>query len=414
MKKASWSLLVILLASLSSLESYAQNRPRPEGPREPRDERPNRPGPQQPAPQPLPQQPIPSFPQYDDRGSRNEEVIEARLQQTIRPGQRLRLSQFLFARDSRAEVVSLTITAQSFQGPAQIQILAGHSIIEQVQVRRQLAQVQTLGGRLGSLDMLELTAMEDIYIESITAHMRSQGGGAGGHIPMPEQQVAPNSLVTLRVNQDIHGSGEIPLKRLLKEQQGLSLEGAEIERIAIEGTPLGYSQASVQVELNNRIIGPARYLTATQRRLPIQVNSIEEVRSLRLLVQGSARIMDINIRIGRVRPVYQPIPQPLPQQSRIFVNQEISPSYPLDLALFAREFAPVRSLTLETTARGRAGEITLMSRQGHIVGRALIAPGRTLILLTIPTPAADIRIFTQSPVHVGSIELELERQIGRR
>ncbi len=414
MKKASWSLFVILLASLSSLESYAQNRPR--------EDRPNRPGPQQPAPQPapqpipqpIPQQPIPSFPQYDDRGSRNEEVIEARLQQTIRPGQRLRLSQFLFARDSRAEVVSLTITAQSFQGPAQIQIHAGHSILEQVQVRRQLNQVQTLGARLGSLDMLELSAQEDIYIESITARLRSQGGGAGGHIPMPEQQVAPNSLVTLRVNQDIHGSGEIPLKRLLKEQQGLSLEGAEIERIAIEGAPLGYAQASVQVELNNRIVGPARYLTATQRRLPIQINSLEEVRSLRLLIQGSARIMDINIRIGNVRPVYQPSPLPLPQLSRILANQEISPSYPLDLALFARDFAPVRSMTLETTSRGRAGEITLMSRQGHIVGRALIAQGRTVILLTIPTAAADIRIFTQSQVHVGSIELELERQIGRR
>ncbi len=394
MKKASWSLLVILLASLSSLDSYAQNRPRP-----------NRPGPQQPVPVPLPH--------YDDHGSR-EEVIEARLGQTLRPGQRLRLSQFLFARDLRAEVVSLTITAQSFQGPAQIQILAGHSIIEQILVRRQLNQVQSLGRHLGSLDMLELSAQEDIYIESITARLSSHGGGAGGHIPMPEMQVAPNSLVTIRVNQDIHGYGEIPLKRLLKEQQGLSLEGAEIQRIAIEGTPLGYAQAMVQVELNNRIVGPARYLSAGQRRLPIPVNSLEEVRSLRLLVQGSARIMDINIRVGNVRPVYIPIPRPIPQQSHIFVNQEISPSYPLDLALFSRELSVVRSLTLETTSRGRPGEMTLMSRQGHIVGRALIAQGRTVIILTTPTAAADIRIFTHSQVHVGSIELELDRQFGRR
>jgi hypothetical protein len=124
--------------------------------------------------------------------------------------------------------------------------------------------------------------------------------------------------------------------------------------------------------------------------------------------------MDINIRIGNVRPVYSPIPQPLPQHSQIFVNQEISPSYPLDLALFTRELSLVRSLTLETSSRGRSGEITLMSRQGHIIGKALIAQGRTVILLTQPMAAADIRIFSQSQVFVGSIEMELDRPFGRR
>ena len=388
--------MVILLASLSSLESYAQNRPRPD--------RPQGPG---------PQQPIPSFPQYDERGSRGEELIEARIQQTLRPGQRLRLSQFLFARDLRAEVVSLTITAQSFQGPAQIQISSGHLVVDQVQVRRQLNQVSSLAQRLGSLDMLELSAQEDIYIESITANLRSLGGGPGGHIPMPEQQVAPNSVISLVINQDIHGAAEIPLKRLLKEQQGLSLEGAEIQRIAVEGTPIGYGQASVQVELNNRIVGPLRYLSLGQRRLPIPVNSFEEIRSLKLLVRGSARIISINIRIGNVRQVHVPVPMPIPQHSNIFINQEISPSYPLDLASFSREYSLVRALTLETTSRGRAGEITLMSGQGHIVGRALISQGRTLVILTTPTSVADLRIFTQSQVFIGNIELDLMSQPRR-
>jgi hypothetical protein len=149
---------------------------------------------------------------------------------------------------------------------------------------------------------------------------------------------------------------------------------------------------------------------------PIQVQSFEEVRSLKLIVLGSARIMDINIRIGQVRPQYPQGPQfpPMPSTSRILVNQEISASYPLDLANFTHEYAQVRSLTLETSLRGYANsEITLMSRQGYIVGRSLVSHGRTIILLSTPTALSDIRIFTQSPVLVGSIEVELDRLYGR-
>ncbi|MES2527080.1 MAG: hypothetical protein V4598_08325 [Bdellovibrionota bacterium] len=433
MKNASWSLFFIFAASLTSLESFAQVRPLPsyDDSRQPRDERrqeqprderrPDQPRdprqPQQPVPQPLPQ-PIPQtnypqpFPQYDERGQ--EEAIEARIQQSLSRGARIRLSQYLFARDSRSEIVSLSITAQSF-GPrgGSLQLLSRGQVVENLQAGRGLQQLQVRAINLGQLEDLELSSLDDVYIESISARLSSRRQGPG---PQREVQVAANSLVSLRVNQDFTRGGEIQIERLVREQLGQTLQGAQIDRIAVEGSPIGYGQASIQIELNGRIAGTPRALSAGQRMHPIQLQSLEEVRSLRLLVSGSARIMDINIRIGQVRPQFPQGPQgpqgpQFPSSSRIIVNKEISPAYPLDLALLTRELSPVRSLTIETSSRGyAAGELTLMSRQGHTIGRALIAQGRTIVLLTIPTAAADIRIFTQSPVQVGSIEMELERR----
>lgn len=182
--------------------------------------------------------------------------------------------------------------------------------------------------------------------------------------------------------------------------------------------PIGRAAPSVYVELNSRIASQTKYISGAQRRTPLQISSLEEVRSLSLIVSGPARILDINIRIGSVRPTYnpspyplpypqypQPYPQPQPIPSRVYVNQEVSPSYPLDLSQFSRGYSVVRSLTLETSLIGYgSNEITLMSRQGQIVGRGYATQGRTTILLTIPTPMADIRIFTQTQIYIGSIE----------
>lgn len=406
MKKASLSVLVILFASLTALDSFAQreNRPdRPNRPNEPREDR--RPNPT-PAPVPIPQ-PIP-LPHYEDRYSQ-EQVLSERVQQTIGRGQRIRLSQFLRAIDRNAEVISLTISAQSFAGPAQLQLLSGYSILEMIQVRRQLAEIPVRATQLGALELLELSSLEDIYIESITAIIRS--GHPQGPLPQREIQVSPHTLITVRLNQDVI-NGEVPLKRLIKEQLGLSLDGAQIERVAVEGMPIGRSAATIHVEVNNRIASQVRYLSGTQRRTPLQVNSFEEIRSLRLVVSGAARIMDINIRIGAVRPSYNPIPVPvpLPLSVRLHVNQEISPSYPLDLALISRERGVVNSLAVETNLRVRiAANMTVINRQGQIVGRAMIASGITHIALTQPSVLSDLRLFTDYQVGVLGIEAQLER-----
>lgn len=238
-----------------------------------------------------------------------------------------------------------------------------------------------------------------------------------------ERDVAAYSLVSLQVNRDLYAGGAIDLTQLVREQLGETLENAEIERVAVEGDPSGRGSAMVGIELNGRMVGQMKPLSFQSRMVPLQVNSFEQARSLRLIVNGSARIMDVSIRVGNVRPQYNPYPQPgpsypqpYPQQmpSRILVNQEISPSWPLDLSTLTREYATVRSLRLETNLRSRiAANLTVINRYGQTVGRAMISSGSTLIVITQPSALSDLRIYTDYPVLVGSIEAELDRPYGR-
>lgn len=396
MKNASWSVFLFIVAALLASESFAQGRGNGNGNGRRPDPLPT------PVPLPGPHRPGPQ-----------QEQIQARIQQTIGRGQVLRLSQFLYARERGVEVLSLTIQGQSLGRGGSLQVLSRGSLIEVLQLTRQPIQLSVRAQRLGELEDLELSSIDEVHIESVTALVssRHQEPDYGREI-----QVSPHTLLTVRVNQDVV-NGEVPLKKLIKEQLGLSVEGAQIERVAVEGMAIGRAAPALHVEINNRMASQVKYLNAARVRTPIQVNSLEEIRgSLRLVVSGPARILDVNIRIGAVRPQYNPIPgpgpipQPIPMPTRLLVNQELSPSYPLDLAVFTRELGQARILTLETQIRSNfAGEITLMSRYGHIVGRAQAMQGRTVIYLSQPTVLSEIRIYSQSPVRVGQIEAELER-----
>lgn len=128
--------------------------------------------------------------------------------------------------------------------------------------------------------------------------------------PMPrpqlERQVIAGSLITLHVNQVIRGSGEIGLKRLVKQQTGLTLEGAEIQRVVVDGQSLQrYGRpASLIVLLNGRMEGREKDMDLFRGRTPFPLNSFEEVRqSLVLLVRGEALVQSVHLRIGRVRPL---------------------------------------------------------------------------------------------------------------
>jgi hypothetical protein len=130
------------------------------------------------------------------------------------------------------------------------------------------------------------------------------------HRPLPpaprERQVLAYSLITIQVNQMIRQSGVIPLKALVKQQYGLTLEGAQIDRVVVLGSSLGrFSHpASVQVLLNGYSVGPEKYLDGRNLRTPLRVQSYEEVQgTLQLQVRGDARIDQINIRVGSVRPL---------------------------------------------------------------------------------------------------------------
>lgn len=353
---------------------------------------------------------------------RDSNIITERVNQSIRMYERLRLADLLrlsYDQQRNIEIKSLSVMASSLQGQAQLELTQNGMPLASSTVRRQLKEINLILTRPVSVDGLELSSASEIMLESITAEISLRGmpgpGPGPGPGPRPDprdQQVLPNSLLTLQVNQEIRGMGEIHLKQLVKQQMGLSLEGAEIDRVVVQGSPSGYGRAaSVQVELNGRPVGMEKYLSAAQNRTPLPVQSFEEVRTLKLLVRGDARIHTVLIRVGQVRPQQ---PQ-LPRIQRVQVNQEVSRRFSLELSqLLPYENRLIRSISIEARSGGRqsAGTLNLMSRSGEFLGTTYVSqmPSRQIIQLYRPMMASEIRIEADSQILIESLEIEFEQQ----
>ncbi len=345
---------------------------------------------------------------------RDSNVITERVGQSIRMYERLRLADLLrlsYDQQRNIEIRSLSVTASSLQGQAQLDLSQHGLPLASETVRRQMREVRFILMRPVSADGLELSSNQEIMLDTITAEVSMRGMPGPGPDPR-EQQVLPNSLLTLQVNQDIRGMGEIRLNQLVKQQMGLTLEGAEIERVVVEGMPAGYGRAaSVQVEMNGRLVGMEKYLSTAQRRTPLQVQSFEEVRTLKLLVRGDARIQTIHIRVGQVRH-RQP---ELPRTQRIHVNQEISGHHDLSLSdLLPYEHRLIRSIVIEARMSGRQSSaiVTLMSDMGELIGTTYVSqmPSRQVIQLYRPMAASEIHLHADAQVLVQSLEIEFEQQ----
>ncbi len=405
MKKASASFLLVIISVLFvSQHSFAQFQY----------QEPGHNGPTYPSQYPTGPS-APSFP------SSSSEIISERIQQSLRMGQRLALSELLrlsIQEQRQIEVLSLRVSAQAFQGRGQLDISSLGRLIGQIQVRRQLSEQTILLPALTRADGLELSSQDDIFLESITAEIirpRFQ--------QTREQQPLPQQMLNLRVDQDIRFSGQIDLRELVRQQLGLTLEGSEIARVIVRAQPtsirprMGGQIASCQVELNNRLVGPMKPISASQMQTPLQVNSLEEVQSLRLIVNGDARISEISIRIGQVRPVRgggqwggQSQGQRL---ERFQVGQEISSNRPLELSrILPNEFRTVRSIALSArSTRSQSAEVALLSWSGQLLASVIISqvPMQPVLQLMVPMSIRDLKLQSFTNVLIDSIEIEFER-----
>ncbi len=121
-----------------------------------------------------------------------------------------------------------------------------------------------------------------------------------------ERQVAEFGMISVRVSQLIRYQGRVDLKELVREQTGLTLEGAEIQRVIVDGYNLSsYGRsAALQVLINGRPEGVERDLNPRIPLTPILVQSYDQVSwGLELQVIGDAQINSIQIRVGRVLPL---------------------------------------------------------------------------------------------------------------
>jgi hypothetical protein len=357
-----------------------------------------------------------SFAQHHYPQPQNEVLNEA-INQNLRSHERLKLADLL--RLSRQEqnsmqIISLSIMAQHLgQGQAQLEFSQlGRPIATEV-VRKQLREIKVSLPVGTMMEGLELSSQSEIYLQSITAEvsrLRMPNPGPGpGPGPGQIQQVSPNAMLTLQLNQHVRGMAQIPLKQLVRQQYGLSIEGAEIQRVIVEGDPMPGRAASVQVEINNRLVGPLKYLSLAQKRTPLPINSMEEVRTLQLVVNGDAIIQSISIRFGQVRPAG---PQ-IPQMQRIYVGQEVSYRMPLELyRLLAYDSRMIRSITIEARgSRYAQASLELAGIYGQVQGTIFVGanPMRATLQLIRPMPAHELRLQSVSPVMIEALEIEFEQ-----
>lgn len=403
MKKASSSFLLLIFAALlMSFQSYAQisveiGRGNGNGPRGPR------PGQGQGHHRPLP-----------DYNQPMAELIHEEVRMNLRSYERMSLASLLrlsYGQENSMELITLSVRAQSLMnGPAQLELLQHGRPLSTQTVRRQLNEIVLTVPMRTLLSGLELHSVSEIYVESITAQVQRPYGPGPGPGQGYEQPAQPNSLITLQVNQSSRGYLRVPLEQLARSQMGISLRGAEIERVVVQGLDSYGRAASVQVELNGRLVGQVKYLSQGQTPLPIQ--SMEAVQSLALIVSGDAQISEIRIRVGQVRPQGPQYPQG-PATQRIYVGQELSNRYPMPLSgLLPYENRMIRSVTIE--ARSRAGiqsQISLASIYGGQQGAILVSQhnARATIRLARPMSAQELQLLTNSVVIIDSLEIEFDQ-----
>ena len=191
------------------------------------------------------------------------------------------------------EVVSISLTAQSLRGQATVDVLSrGRSVVVPQLLRRQVSQVRMQLPSLSRLDDLEITASDEIILESIQVEVRSV-------IPQVIRPFA-GQMIKLQLSQSVR-NGEIGLKQLVKQQLGLSLDGVSIQGITVVAQSIR-GAGSVQLEMNNIPASNIKSISTMSRAVPLILNSSLPVNgNLRLIVRGEVLIREVSIRVGQVR-----------------------------------------------------------------------------------------------------------------
>ena len=356
------------------------------------------------------------------------QTLQESLHQDLRPRERLRLSELLrlsYQDQEEFEILSLRVTAQALQGregrgrEERLELSERGRVISSQVIQRQLRDVQFVLPQGTTFESLELTSTSPVYLSQITAEVRSRrmpDRFPGPHPgPRPDggydTPATPNSFLILRSYQQVRGFAVISVDQLARQQYGVSLEGAEVEMVIVQGDPVMYGRpATVQVELNRRLVGDIRYLNAPQSQIPLPLQRGETVRSLSLVVNGDALITEIRVRVGEVRPRFPEFPS----SQRIFVQREVGPQYPLFVSELLRfENRLIRTITIEArSSRQLNSQITLLAGQREIQGVIQAVPNsmRVTIQLRRPVTPQELRIESIGFSVIETLEFQFENQ----
>jgi hypothetical protein len=162
-------------------------------------------------------------------------------------------------------------------------------------------------------------------------------------------------------------------------------------------------------------VGPNKYLSSFEPQTPFPVQTLEEIRKLDLVVNGSVYISEVRIRVGEVVERRDEYPNPgpnYPEIQRFEVRQHIKWGMPLELSrIMGSRGRLIRSLTFDLEPlRQMSSRVMLMNRWNEELGVILVGsrPLKATLHLRQPMSAQDLRIEALSQVLVNAVEVEFE------
>lgn len=211
---------------------------------------------------------------------------------------------------------------------------------------------------------------------------------------------------------------------------------------------LSYTGGRMEILIDGRSTIPAKQLSRVPSQIRLTPPAGMTLRSLEILSSsGEIFIESVSAEVTRrySQPYPQPGPRPVPgpgpgrpipgpgypgpgyppgpsypgpnypeqsQYQRVYVGQEVSSRYGLELSrLLPYESREVRSISIEGRTREFQAVVFVYNYRRELVGSAVLNQynPRPVIQLFRPVPLRDIRLESNQPVQIDSLELEFER-----
>lgn len=331
--------------------------------------------------------------------------VTQRVQESLRSGESLKISQWLRLSDSEArELVGLKLRVRNQNGSSSsLSLLAQGRVLETTQVRSSYSEEITF--HLSSeihLETLRLICHGEVMVESISGVLRNYQDYGSTYLRQPE----PEEMIQLHLNKVVRGGTRFQLSHMTQEMQGLTLEGAEIERIILIGRAESRTRtsASAQVLMDGRPVSGHELVNTYSDKTPIRILSSQSVtHSLELLVQGEMIVDAVLIKVGRVQRIRSS------HESLIPIREILERGQTLSLAPFSRRSPPgVDRFTLQVTSLERYGEIQILNSWGEIIMTETLRSGSSRVEIVLPrnTELREVSLRSWSRVMVESIEFE--------
>ena len=199
---------------------------------------------------------------------------------------------------------------------------------------------------------------------------------------------------------------------------------------------LSYTGGRMEILIDGRSTIQPKQLSRVPSQIRLSPPAGMTLRSLEILSSsGEIFIESVSAEVTRrysqpypgpgPRPVPGPGPRPTPgpgypgpgypeqsQYQRVYVGQELSQRYPLELSrVLPYESREVRSISIEGRTREFQAVVFVYNYRRELVGSAVVNQynPRPVIQLFRSVPLRDLRLESNAPIQIDSLELEFER-----